>query len=450
VVTDGTAAGTHILKGPASLFFDATKQAVAIGARLLFIGTDGKGANLHGSELWTSDGTAAGTVMLKDINPRDSDSNTTFQFLNPPTVVNGTLYFTANDGVHGVELWKSDGTAAGTMMVKDINPGPSTSFPSFFPQLTNINGTVYFEADDGVHGVELWRTDGTADGTVMIKDIDPGSNSSGSGALMNVGGTLYFAADDGAHGDELWKSDGTDAGTVMVEDIDPGALNAAPNDLTIANGAIANNVLYFTADDGIGAGAHGNELWMTVGTIAGARMVKDINPGPGNSNPSDLTNDNGLLYFTAFDGSHGEELWTATPGSIAGAEMVADINPGSGDSNPSNLTPINGFVYFTADNGVNGVELWKSGGNALSTVTVKDIDPGRGASNPFDLTNADGTLYFFANNGDTDGGGDPLWQLWKSDGTAAGTVMVKEFDLRRPTDLKAVNGGVDSSPITRV
>jgi len=81
---------------------------------------------------------------------------------------------------------------------------------------------------------------------------------------------------------------------------------------------------------------------------------------------------------------------------------------------------------------------------------VKDIDPGRGASNPFDLTNADGTLYFFANNGDTDGGGDPLWQLWKSDGTAAGTVMVKEFDLRRPTDLKAVNGGVDSSPITRV
>jgi ELWxxDGT repeat protein len=107
-------------------------------------------------------------------------------------------------------------------------------------------------------------------------------------------------------------------------------------------------------------------------------------------------------------------------------------------------------VYFTADNGVNGVELWKSGGNALSTVMVKDIDPGRGASNPFDLTNADGTLYFFANNGDTDGGGDPLWQLWKSDGTAAGTVMVKEFDLRRPTDLKAVNGGVDSSPITRV
>ena len=68
-------------------------------------------------------------------------------------------------------------------------------------------------------------------------------------------------------------------------------------------------------------------------------MVRDINPGPGNSNPSNLTNANGLIYFTAFDGTHGEELWVATPGSADGAQMVADINPGSGrlQSFPSDL-----------------------------------------------------------------------------------------------------------------
>ena len=85
--------------------------------------------------------------------------------------VGSELFFAASDGVHGRELWKSNGTAAGTLMVKDIDPGPSGSYPA---HLTNVSGTLFFAANDGTHGTELWRSNGTAAGTLMVKDIHPG------------------------------------------------------------------------------------------------------------------------------------------------------------------------------------------------------------------------------------------------------------------------------------
>ena len=147
------------------------------------------------------------------------------------------------------ELWKSDGTAAGTVLVKDISPGSAGSIPN---NLTNVNGTLFFAADDGTNGTELWKSDGTAAGTVLVKDIRPScSGSSYPGYLTNVNGTLFFAADDGTHGRELWKSDGTAAGTVLVKDINPGiGTDSYPTDLTNVNGT-----LFFTADDGAPAGA---------------------------------------------------------------------------------------------------------------------------------------------------------------------------------------------------
>src|SRR5262249_16430393 len=94
-----------------------------------------------------------------------------------------------------------------TTLVLDINPGPLSSSPQ---QLTNVNGLLFFVADDGVHGQELWESDGTLTGTKIVKDIFPGGGSSFPDHLTAVGNTLFFTADDGVHGRELWKSDGTE------------------------------------------------------------------------------------------------------------------------------------------------------------------------------------------------------------------------------------------------
>src|SRR5262249_38731811 len=131
----------------------------------------------------------------------------------PIVEMNGSVYFAGSFDGQDYELWKSDGTSAGTMLVKNIRPGgtaaaTSSSYPI---NLTNIGGTLFFTANDGVNGNELWKSDGTANGTMLVKDINPGSGSStatyfgnANAYFTNVNGTLFFAANDGTSGIELW------------------------------------------------------------------------------------------------------------------------------------------------------------------------------------------------------------------------------------------------------
>ncbi len=231
-----------------------TRSLIAVGNTLFMAANDGT----NGFELWKSDGTASGTMMVKDINIGTGDgiylnlsrsiNDSRWQHPLFPsqrrdqrigiveerrnsqwhsdgqghqqrkwrqlsltlTAVGNTLYFRANDGTNGYELWKSDGTANGTMMVKDINNGSGSSYPY---QLTAVGTTLYFQANDGTNGYELWKSDGTANGTMMVKDINNGSGSSDPSHLTAFGNTLYFRANDGTNGTELWKSDGTATGT---------------------------------------------------------------------------------------------------------------------------------------------------------------------------------------------------------------------------------------------
>jgi ELWxxDGT repeat protein len=142
-----------------------------------------------------------------------------------------TLFFTAtpDDVGTGGEVFRSDGTEAGTYLVKDVAAGRNGSNANYY---TPFNGAVYFSAEgppfvseEPGHGtnVELWRTDGTPEGTRLVRDINPGMGQSFPYNLFTAGNALYFTAVDDVHGRELWKTDGTEAGTVPVKDLNPGA-----------------------------------------------------------------------------------------------------------------------------------------------------------------------------------------------------------------------------------
>jgi ELWxxDGT repeat protein len=114
--------------------------------------------------------------------------------------------------------------------VKDIRSGYYGSYPRY---LTDANGRLFFVADDGTHGSELWATDGTAAGTAIVKDIRAGSGNSYPADLTNLNGTLLFRANNGTNGYELWKSDGTSSGTALVKDIRSGSSNSYPDVATV-------------------------------------------------------------------------------------------------------------------------------------------------------------------------------------------------------------------------
>ena len=229
--------------------------------------------------------------------------------------VGGLLYFSVIDANRASRsLWRSDGTEAGTFRI-DVPLGTNRSFsPGRFTQLRG-NTAVFSgwqSANDGVDE-ELWKSDGTAATTARIKDIQPGNGSSSPRDLVHFNGMVYFTADDGASGRELWRTDGTAAGTVMVKDILPGAQGSAPSELKVINAR-----LYFFAADAEG----GRELWSSDGTANGTVRVADVNPGPAGSEPMNLTEVYGDVYFTANDGAGPKLYRVAAPAAgVAGRRM---------------------------------------------------------------------------------------------------------------------------------
>ena len=401
--------------------------AISYDNNLYFVGHDG----IHGAELWKSDGTEAGTVMVKDINTGtdafygdDSDISTF-------TVMGDILYFFATNKSTNEELWRTDGTESGTYMVKDIMPGyggssigpQRTGEGSDYPPVAIMGNNLYFHANDGTHGQELWKSDGTEAGTVMVKDIRtcPYCHSrAGVSGITAMGDNVYFYADDGPNGFELWKSDGTANGTVMVKDIRSGSDSSGPRFFTAAG-----NTLYFRADDG----THGAELWKSDGTANGTVMVKDIRPGTSGSNPGEssgfFTAVGNTIFFDADDGTHGQELWKSD-GTEAGTVMVKDIKTGgpSFHSYPDSMTAIGDNLFFeaTPTNEIgNQYELWVSDGTESGTIMLTNSSDQYSSCCSF--LEAIGDTLFFNYKYSSDTG----LEMWRSDGTEAGTVMADEI-----------------------
>jgi ELWxxDGT repeat protein len=432
--SDGTATGTTLVKdvnpGGAGSQASWMGQVAAVGSAVLFAAHDG-----HSFKLYRSDRFSGVTQPVAEVKRTDVPNGS-----NPssPVYFNGTTLFSADDGIRGSELWKTDGTAAGTVLVKDILPGPAGSAPSmmtiagstlFFvaagglwatdgtaagtrqagpfntstpgPQLVAAGGRVFYRSADAA-GEELWVSDGRA--AYRVADIAPGAASSRIFEITAVGNLVYFVANDGFTGDELWRSDGTAGGTYRVRDIVPGAASSGPWELEAVG-----TTLFFRATDG----TSGYELFKSDGTAAGTVLVKDIMPGPGNSGLGNFRSVNGVLLFTADGGVNGNELWRSD-GTDEGTFELKDIYYGPRTSGIFQVVVAGNLIYFRAADDYGGYELWRSDGTWGGTYLVSDIKPGAESSTPTNLVMSGGTLFFTANAGNG-------YRLWQSDGTSPGT-----------------------------
>jgi ELWxxDGT repeat protein len=305
----------------------------------LFIVTSGVGG--PGAQRLLSSFDGSTIVPLHTFTNGSSIALTDFASVSNATV------FAASDGNLGTELWVTDGSAAGTHLVADIDAGGSSSQPNSFRVLDSA--TILFVASTASQFQELWRTDGTLAGTNIVLDLP---NSGSPKNLMVHDGVAYYSARGPQEGRELWRSDGTALGTYTVKNIYGGSSDGLSDLSPLVS---LNDFFYFSANDGI----HGFELWRSDGTAAGTSLVADINPGPASSMPQNLAVSNGLLFFSAADGANGLELWFSD-GSGSAPILARDIHPGLGSSDPIGFYNFGGNTYFSANNGLSGRELWRT------------------------------------------------------------------------------------------
>ncbi len=321
-ISDGTSSGTKIVK---ELFLGrsgADGTAVSFNNEYFFSAYTDDG---RGMELWRSDGTEAGTVMVKDIcSRRVLDSTCSSDPVNF-TVAGKKLFFLAWGSSTGEELWVSDGTASGTNIVKDIIPG--TVDPSII-KMTSDGETLFFfaENNDGLEKYDLWKSDGTASGTVKVKElgIDPYFNLKEVVAVRN---RLFFDCKVplGEYGSELWASDGTKSGTNMVKDITPGYHSSSVGNLTAFN-----NELFFSANEG----SSDYELWKSNGTNAGTVVQ---------------TNTSEANFTGVFPAKHNLFFWRYSSNGLGQKHQLSLFTQSSNSHNSQNFltlffTPIIGAM----------------------------------------------------------------------------------------------------------
>ena len=355
-----------------------------------------------GTDLWKSDGTASGTLKIKNI-PDDGSS------VKDLTESNGIVFFSV-----GNELWKSDGTANGTTMLKSFiafNPNANTG-----KSIVNMNGAVYFSAiNDSLTSAELWKSNGTASGTVMVKNINPNPNfGSYPMGITNVNGVLYFLCSDG-NNMGLFKSDGTSNGTNFVKDV---GIEVYGNEYPFID---VNGSAFFNGADQLS----GSELWKTDGTLNGTVLVKDISSGSNNSYLKNMIKYNNQLFFTRYNkNSKFLELWKSD-GTNFGTQMVKQLffqgDTLIGENTVLNdITIANNKLFFTIlkDYSQSPLQLWCSDGTSAGTDSLNNF------SFISSLTEFNNNLFFKAlkSNNST------IYSLWKSDGTLSGTIVACLID----------------------
>jgi ELWxxDGT repeat protein len=351
-------------------------------------------------DLFATDGTPAGTV------PFGLPNNGVRVHNSVPVGVDTNVFFLASTVANGQELWKTDGTVAGTHLVADLNPGPTDAFADL---LTPWRGYCWFTAVVPLGlNYGLWRSDGTAAGTVRV-----GLWSAALRRMAVAGGKLFLVAVDPAFGDELWVLDDPTGTPRMVLDIRPGPQGASVDGLVEWR-----DKLWFSANDGV----NGNELWCSDGTAAGTMMVADVTPGPGSTRPAVLTPTRDWLYFIPADVGSSPILMQCN-GTLNGTQPVPHNPPLIGFAGPIGITTLGDVVYARAATQPLSpiVDLWRIDGTANGTTRVRGADPNRHLV-PQDLLGTGSRYVYFQGDDGING-----IELWRSDGTASGTTLVADL-----------------------
>jgi ELWxxDGT repeat protein len=388
--SDGTEAGTQIVRDVAAgTYFNLP---LMLGSQRMFIGSDDQGF-----ALWRTDGTSAGTTValrLTDVND-----------VVRATVFNNILYFFDLEAT-GISLWRSDATAAGTYKVTQIRSDTNRPIPS---TIVKSGDKFYFLAADSEHGYELWASNGTASGTGMLLDLDPEAYSSQLSALTDVEGTLYFVRESPPYEKfELWKSQGTAASTSKVANLphyydEVYNVKRGPQQLTSAGGK-----LFFTIQED----SRGYRLWVSDGSAQGTKRVQGADGPTIAREPRQMVRFGDVLLFAASGDRHGDELWRSD-GTAAGTYRVKDIAPGPADSGIFTLTALGDErqALFAATDGLRGSEVWVTDGTTQGTWRVEDIASGPRSANPTQFTEVNSSIFFFANDHIS---GRELWVMPRS------------------------------------
>lgn len=366
----------------------AAEHLTGYNGQVYFSADDGS----SGSEVWRSDGTPGGTILYHEIFD-DFTASRPHGF----TVFGGNLYYAGTHNIPGgfdMFLFRSDGSDSIEIVDEDAHPIVDMESP-----YGDVGDYLYFAANDGVNGNVLYRTLGTGGGATLVSTVNNPIN------FANLNGTLLFSGNTLGNR-ELWHSDGTPAGSAMITEINPGG-DSSPYSLTVFGGHV-----YFGADDGTGL-----EVWRSDGTDTGTTKVKDISSFPVlGSFPQGFTEYDNHLYFSAAS-SGNSQLWR-TDGTEPGTELVADINPG-GASDPKEFLVFQDLLYFVATTPGGPQQLWRTDGTEGGTLKVtEEVIDARS------LVIHNGLLYFVGQ----DSGGQFGLELWQSDGTSDGTTMVADIN----------------------
>ncbi len=459
-VSDGTLGGTQRVATIEYARDTSTHRYRArVGNRVYFHGFTAE----HGWEPWITDGTAAGTRLLRDSLPGPQPAEPYAHVLGS---LRGNLFLPGLDAAAGLELWSTDGTPAGTRLVRDLNPGIADSIVPDETRFFAAEDRAFFSARVDPYGIEPCVTDGTAAGTFLLADTHRGSASGVAWSTYRplvASGKLFFTADSATEGIEPWVSDGSTAGTFLLADLLPGLGSShaggfqvagshvvfmAANELWVSEGKRGDvrslqrshgerfypafmmtlvgvkqsSRAFFVAADV----PHGRELWSTDGTIDGTRLVFDATPGPVSSRAFETivyaTGDRYVFFLD--DREHGPEPW-ATDRTALGATMLADIWPGEGggiDARYFASGSFRGEIVFSAIEMTHGNEPWITNGTRERTRLLADAVPTRPPSShpQWVATLRDRALFHAFTEAH---GVEP----WITDGSTRGTRMLKEL-----------------------